>query len=107
MASGLGAAPGALLWGWLGDKIGRRTVFLWSAVIISLSHRHHGVHAGSDGFVPGWLFLTFFRFFVGLGNAGLFTIDFALVQEFLPAHKRGWVSALITTMLPGGSLLAG
>jgi putative MFS transporter len=49
----------------------------------------------------------FFRFFVGLGNAGIFTIDFALVQEFVPSSKRGWVSALITTLLPGGSLLAG
>jgi hypothetical protein len=29
------------------------------------------------------------------------------VQEFIPAYKRGWVSALVTTMLPAGSLLAG
>src|ERR1051325_11062913 len=29
LASGLGAVPGALVWGWLGDKIGRRTVFIW------------------------------------------------------------------------------
>ena len=49
----------------------------------------------------------FFRFFVGLGNAGIYTVDLALVQEFMPAHKRGWVSALITTLLPAGSLLAG
>jgi putative MFS transporter len=62
---------------------------------------------GPDGFVPGWLFLMFFRFFVGLGNAGIFTIDLPLVQEFMPAYKRGWVSALITTLLPAGSMLAG
>ena len=58
---------------------------------------------GPDGFVPGWLFLMFFRFFVGVGNAGIYTIDLPLVQEFIPAYKRGWVSALITTLLPGGS----
>ena len=57
--------------------------------------------------VPGWLFLMFFRFFVGIGNAGIFTIDLPLVQEFIPAYKRGWVSALITTLLPGGGMLAG
>src|ERR1700729_140211 len=62
---------------------------------------------GQDGFVPGWLFLMFFRFFVGVGNAGIFTIDLPLVQEFIPAYKRGWVSALITTLLPAGSMLAG
>jgi putative MFS transporter len=107
LASGLGAAPGAMLWGSLGDKIGRRTVFIWSAVMVSLATGILAFTPGPNAIVPGWLFLTFFRFFVGLGNAGIFTIDFAIVQEFVPAHKRGWVSALITTLLPGGSLLAG
>ena len=37
LASGLGAVPGAVVWGWLGDRIGRRTVFIWSAVTISLA----------------------------------------------------------------------
>jgi putative MFS transporter len=107
LASGLGAAPGAMIWGWLGDKIGRRTVFLWSAVMISLATGVMALTPGADALVPGWLFLVFFRFFVGLGNAGIFTIDFALVQEFVPSAKRGWVGSLITTLLPGGSLLAG
>jgi putative MFS transporter len=82
-------------------------VFIWSSVMISLATGIMAFTPGPDALVPGWLFLTLFRFFVGLGNAGIFTIDFALVQEFMPAHKRGWVSALITTLLPGGSLLAG
>src|SRR5213595_552173 len=107
LASGLGAVPGAFFWGWLGDKIGRRTVFIWSAVTISLATGVLVFTPGPDGIVPGWLFLIFFRFFVGIGNAGIFTIDLPLVQEFVPAHKRGWVSALITTLLPAGSMLAG
>jgi len=107
LASGLGAVPGALVWGWLGDKIGRRTVFIWSAITISLATGIMVFTPGPDGIVPGWLFLMFFRFFVGIGNAGIFTIDLPLVQEFMPAYKRGWVSALITTLLPAGSMLAG
>jgi putative MFS transporter len=107
LASGLGAVPGAFVWGWLGDKIGRRTVFIWSAVTISLATGIMVLTPGPDALVPGWLFLMFFRFFVGIGNAGIFTIDLPLVQEFVPSHKRGWVSALITTLLPGGSVLAG
>src|SRR5947208_10156381 len=107
LASGLGAVPGAILWGWAGDHIGRRTVFLWSSVMISLATGIMVFTPGPDALIPGWLFLMFFRFFVGIGNAGIFTIDLPLVQEFMPAYKRGWVSALVTTLLPGGSMLAG
>src|SRR6516165_7787939 len=98
---------GAILWGWAGDHIGRRTVFIWSAVTISLATGVMVFTPAQDWIIPGWLFLSFFRLFVGIGNAGIFTIDLPLVQEFIPAYKRGWVSALITTLLPGGSLLAG
>jgi MFS transporter, putative metabolite:H+ symporter len=107
LASGLGAVPGAFFWGWLGDRIGRRTVFILSTITISLATGIMVFTPGPDGFVPGWAFLMFFRFFVGVGNAGIFTIDLPLVQEFIPAYKRGWVSALITTLLPAGSLIAG
>src|SRR6266699_5980077 len=107
LASGLGAVPGAFIWGWLGDRIGRRTVFLWSAVTISLATGIMVFTPGQSALIPGWLFLVFFRVFVGIGNAGIFTIDLPLVQEFIPAYKRGWVSALVTTLLPGGGMLAG
>jgi putative MFS transporter len=107
LASGLGAVPGAFIWGWLGDRIGRRTVFIWSAVTISLATGIMVFTPGPDAVIPGWLFLVFFRVFVGVGNAGIFTIDLPLVQEFIPAYKRGWVSALVTTLLPAGGMLAG
>src|SRR6266849_6460985 len=107
LASGIGAPPGAFFWGWLGDRVGRRTVFIWSAITISLATGVMYFTPGPDGLVPGWLFLVFFRIFVGVGNAGIYTIDLPLVQEFIPAYKRGWVSALVTTMLPAGGMLAG
>src|SRR2546428_2124684 len=107
LASGLGAVPGAFIWGWLGDRIGRRTVFMWSAVTISLATGVMVFTPGPNALIPGWLFLVFFRVFVGVGNAGIFTIDLPLVQEFIPAYKRGWVSALVTTLLPAGGMLAG
>ena len=37
----------------------------------------------------GWLFLSVCRFFVGLGVTGLYTVDVLIVQEFVPAAKRG------------------
>src|SRR5713101_7017648 len=51
------------------------------------------------------------RLLLGLGGGqdrpaqGLHAVDLPLVQEFMPASKRGWVSALVTTLLPAGSLL--
>ena len=107
MASGIGAPPGAFFWGWLGDRIGRRTVFIWSAVTISLATGVMVFTPGPNALIPGWLYLAIFRVFVGLGNAGIYAIDLPLVQEFIPGYKRGWVSALVTTMLPAGGMLAG
>src|SRR5262252_2720689 len=107
MASGIGAPPGAFVWGWLGDRIGRRTVFIWSAVTISLATGVMVFTPGPNALVPGWLYLAIFRVFVGFGNAGIYAIDLPLVQEFIPGYKRGWVSALVTSMLPAGGMLAG
>ncbi len=53
----------------------------------------------------GWLFLSVCRFFVGMGVTGLYTVDIAIVQEFVPAYKRGWVTGLTTSLLPAGTLL--
>src|SRR5690348_9750878 len=32
VSAGLGAVPGAFFWGWMGDRIGRRTVFMLTAL---------------------------------------------------------------------------
>jgi putative MFS transporter len=35
----------------------------------------------------------------------LIAVDIPLVQEFVPAHMRGWVSGLTTVLLPAGNVL--
>src|SRR5258708_24998479 len=105
LASGVGAVPGAFFWGWMAAKIGRGKVFMLTAVNVALATGVLALTPGQGGWVAGWLFIAFFRFFVGVGNAGLYAVDLPLVQEFVPGHKRGWISALTTTMLPAGSLL--
>ena len=90
----------------MGDQIGRRTVFMLTALNVAFA-------TGIMSFTPqqgGWIrragsFLSFFRFFVGFGNAGLIAVDIPLVQEFVPAYKRGWVSGLTTMLLPAGNIL--
>ncbi len=107
LSSGVGAVPGAFFWGWVADKVGRRTVFISTALNVALATGVMYFTPGAEGWVAGWVFLVFCRFFVGVGNAGLYAVDLTLVQEFIPASKRGWVSALVTTLLPAGSLLGG
>jgi putative MFS transporter len=46
------------------------------------------------------------RFIVGLEVGGLAAVDLPLLQEFVPASKRGWVSGLSIGLLPLGPLLA-
>jgi len=82
-------------------------VFISTAINLALATAVMAFTPGPDGWIAGWLFLAVFRFFVGVGNAGLYAVDLPLVQEFMPARKRGWVSALITTLLPAGSMLGG
>jgi putative MFS transporter len=89
----------------MGDVIGRRRVFILTALNVAAATGIMYFTPGEDGWVPGWLFLIFFRFFVGFGNAGLIAVDIPLVQEFVPTYKRGWVSGLTTVLLPAGNVL--
>ncbi len=104
-ASGFGAVPGAFFWGWVADKIGRRKVFISTAINVALATGAMYFTPDANGWIAGWVFLSVMRFFVGVGNAGLYAVDLPLVQEFIPGYKRGWVSALVTTLLPAGVLL--
>ncbi|HLY88749.1 MAG TPA: MFS transporter [Acetobacteraceae bacterium] len=105
LSSGLGAVPGAFFWGWMADKFGRRTIFMATALNVSIATGIMAFTPDQDALIPGWFFLAFFRFFVGFGNAGLIAVDIPLVQEFVPAYKRGWVSGLTTVLLPAGNLM--
>ena len=100
LSSGVGAIPGAVFWGWMADKIGRRKVFIATVLNFSLA-------TGILAFTPdhGWIFLSVFRFFVGFGVAGLYSVDLPLVQEFVPTSKRGLCSGLVTATIPVGSML--
>ncbi len=102
LSAGIGAVPGALIWGWLADRIGRRKVFIGTALNFS-------IFTGLMALTPdagGWIFLAVMRLFVGAGVSGLFAVDLPLVQEFVPTRKRGWVGGVVTCCLPLGSVLA-
>jgi MFS transporter, putative metabolite:H+ symporter len=100
LSSGIGAILGAYVWGYIADRIGRRTVFI--ATVINFS-----VATGILALTPehGWIFLTVFRFFVGFGVGGLYVVDLPLVQEFMPTSKRGFIGGLVTCFIPLGTML--
>src|SRR5258708_30805838 len=95
LSSGVGAILGAGFWGWVADRIGRRKVFM--ATIINFS-----VATGFLALTPdnGWLYLMVFRFFVGFGVGGLYCVELPLVQEFMPASKRGVIGRAVPLLSP-------
>ena len=61
-ASGVSAIPGGILFGWLGDMIGRRKVFMTTVLTFSIA-------TGLMALAPhgAWIFMAAMRFIVGWG----------------------------------------
>jgi len=87
----LGWASGGLMFGVLGDRIGRAKTMLLCILMYSLCT---GLSAFSHGF---WDF-AFFRFITGLGVGGEFAVGVSLVAEVMPdrarPHALGFLQAL-------------
>ena len=102
LASGIAAPFGSTFWGWVSDRIGRRKAMILTVLNFTIP-------TGLMALAPhgSWLFLAACRLFVGFGVTGLYAVDIVVVQEFVPAAKRGWVTGLTTSLLPAGLLLGG
>ena len=101
LIAGVGAMLGAFFFGWAAEKIGRRPIFIITVLTFSIP-------SGLMYFTPegGWIYLSCMRFIVGVGVGGLYTIDLALVQEFVPSRYRGVISGLLTAFIPIGVMIA-
>ena len=94
----VGALLGAVFWGWMADRIGRRTAFIGTVLNVSVA-------SGIMALAPeqgGLMFLTVCFFFAGLGSSGLLVTFLPLVQEFVPASKRGWIGGLVIAVISAG-----
>src|SRR3978361_720342 len=100
LSSGVGAMAGAFFWGWMADRIGRRPVF--NLTILNFALATGALYFTPDG---GWIFLTLLRAVVGFGVGALYCVDLPLVQEFMPASKRGFIGGLVTAFIPVGVLI--
>jgi MFS family permease len=83
-----GAVLGALLFGWLTDRLGRKRLFFITLAV-------YLVATAATAF--SWNFVSFalFRFLTGAGIGGEYTAIASTIQEFIPARYRGHTDVVI------------
>ena len=83
-----GAVAGALLFGWLTDRFGRRLVFYLTLIIYL---------AGVLLTASSWSFASFaaFRALTGLGIGGEYAAINSAIDELIPARYRGRVDLIV------------
>ena len=92
-----GTVIGSLVWGWLGDRIGRRASILLAGVLFSTT--------AICGAMPGFSWNLLMCFLMGLGVGGMLPIAFTLLAETIPARHRGWLMVLIGGNIAGAYLI--
>ncbi|MBV5122305.1 sugar porter family MFS transporter [Bacillus halotolerans] len=95
----LGAAFGALLYGKLADRYGRRKM------ILNLSFLFFLASLGT-AFAPNVLTMVIFRFLLGLAVGGASSMVPAFLAEMAPYEKRGRMVTQNELMIVGGQFLA-
>ena len=84
----LGAVLGALGFGWLTDRIGRRKLFFITLALYLTA---------TAATALSWNIASYalFRFLTGAGIGGEYTAINSTIQELVPARYRGWTDLLI------------
>ncbi len=95
----IGWATGGLVFGVLGDRIGRARTMLWTILLYSL---FTGLSALSVGF---WDF-ALYRFLTGLGVGGEFAVGVSLVAEVMPDRARPYALGLLQALSAVGNITA-
>jgi MFS family permease len=84
----LGAASGALFWGYLTDRFGRKKLFLITLGVYLLA-------TVATAFASSFAFFAICRFFTGFGIGGEYAAINSAIDELIPARVRGWVDLAI------------
>lgn len=95
----IGMAVGALLFGILADRIGRKNVFIITLLLFSIG-------SAVSALATTLSFFLILRFFIGMGLGGELPVASTLVSESVPADKRGKVVVLLESFWAGGWLVA-
>jgi MFS family permease len=94
----IGEVVGALVFGRLSDKLGRRNLFILTLAI-------YLVGSGIAGLSPAMWFFFAFRFIAGLGIGGEYAAINSAIDELIPSHYRGRIDIAINGTYWGGAAL--
>jgi len=83
-----GAVLGALWFGWLTDRIGRKKLFFITLALYLTATAATALSWGVASY-------AFFRFLTGAGIGGEYTAINSTIQELVPARYRGWTDLVI------------
>ncbi len=96
----VGFLLGGILWGVLGDRLGRRTILFGSILLYSVANLANAMVWDVYSYIV-------IRFFAGLGLAGELGAAVTLVSEMLPTRLRGYGTMLVATVGLLGAVAAG
>jgi MFS transporter, putative metabolite:H+ symporter len=95
----IGMAAGALIFGLMSDRIGRKNVFIITLLLFSIG-------SGISAFATSITVFLILRFFIGMGLGGELPVASTLVSESVPAEKRGRIVVLLESFWAAGWLIA-
>lgn len=95
----IGMAVGALIFGILSDKIGRKSVFIITLLLFSIG-------SGLTALTTTLAMFLVLRFIIGMGLGGELPVASTLVSESVEAHERGKIVVLLESFWAGGWLIA-
>ncbi len=96
----IGMALGAVVWGSIADRLGRKKAFSITLMIFAL-------FSVLGAFSPNYEVFLAFRFIAGFGLGGCIPVDYAIVGEFSPKRVRGKVLTALDLFWPIGATFAG
>ncbi len=95
----IGMAMGAIGFGMLADRIGRKQVFVLTLLLFAIA-------SGLSAFATTLTVLFVLRFFIGMGLGGELPVASTYVSERVPAHERGRIVVLLESFWAVGWILA-
>ena len=95
----IGMAVGAMMFGMLADRLGRKQVFIITLLLFAIA-------SGLSAFASTLAVLMVLRFFIGMGLGGELPVASTYVSERVPVHERGRIVVLLESFWALGWILA-